>query len=210
MSDFAEPGSTKRAADRLRLAGNAHGRVVLLDAAANVMGSMDKLAAHRGAHPHLAFSVVLFDADGAVLLQQRARGKYHFAGRWSNACCSHPRPGEPVEAAARRRVAEELGIDSGALRVHGAFWYRAHDEVSGLTEHEYDVVLVGRIEHPPDPDPVEVADVELRDPAAARAACEADPDRYTPWLAQVLDIALAEPTPVADGVTVAPGPDDGQ
>lgn len=197
MSDVAEPDPTPRPPDRPRRAGRAHGHVVLLDENATVVGTMDKLAAHRDGRRHLAFSVVLFDADGDVLLQQRAHGKYHFAGRWSNSCCSHPRPGEPVDAAARRRVSEELGIPCGPLRVHGAFWYRARDDESGLTEHEYDVVLVGHIEHPPDPEPAEVADVALRDPVAVRAACDAEPERYTPWLAQVLDVALADPTPIA-------------
>lgn len=175
-----------------------YGEVVLLDADARVVGRMDKLAAHRSPTPHLAFSVLLSADDGRVLVQRRAAGKYHFAGRWSNTCCSHPRPGEPLRAAGRRRTREELGIDPGPLEVHGAFWYTAHDAGSGLAEHEYDVVLVGRLDGAvPDPDPDEVAATALVDPDELRGAIAARPDDHTPWLVQVLDVALGDPTPVA-------------
>lgn len=175
---------------------HVHDAVVLLDADGAVVGSMDKLAAHQRSTRHLAFSVMLYAADGLVVLQRRADAKHHFAGRWSNACCSHPRPGEPVVSAGQRRVREELGVDCGALSVQGAFWYEARDPASGLVEHEYDVVLVGRVDAPLDPDPAEVAAVERMPPGALRAALAADPQRFTPWLPQVLDLAQAPPTPV--------------
>ncbi len=178
---------------------DAEGRndVVLLDENARVVGRMDKLAAHQRAMRHLAFSVVLFDADGALLLQRRAPHKYHFAGLWSNSCCSHPRPGEGVRAAGQRRVGEELGLRCGPLTTHGGFWYEAHDPVSGLTEHEYDVVLVGQAGDEPNPNPDEVGAVAWRDPAAVLASCTAEPWRYTPWLPQVLEVAASRPRPIA-------------
>lgn len=176
--------------------------VVVLDAQAGVVGQMDKLAAHRSpATPHLAFSVVLFDAAGATLLQRRASAKYHFAGRWSNSCCSHPLPGEPLREAARRRVVDELGVRVDDLEVRGGFWYQAHDPASGMAEHEYDIVIVGRLEADVDPDPAEVEAVALRDPAKVLGELHADPERYTPWLPRVLSIALGEaPGPVAADV----------
>ncbi|NOX22286.1 MAG: NUDIX domain-containing protein, partial [Actinobacteria bacterium] len=59
-------------------------RVVLVDTTGAVIGEADKLAAHRdGGELHLAFSVFVIDNDGRVLLQRRAPGKYHFAGRWT-------------------------------------------------------------------------------------------------------------------------------
>lgn len=178
-----------------------HGEVVVLDADAGVVGRMDKLDAHRRSTRHLAFSVLLFANDGRVLLQRRAAGKYHFAGRWSNTCCSHPRPGEPLRAAGRRRTREELGLDPGPLEVHGAFWYQAHDAGSGLTEHEYDVVLVGRLDGAvPDRDridPTEVDAIRLIAPEEVRAACAGSPHSFTPWLLQVLDVATGPPGPIA-------------
>lgn len=177
-------------------------RVVLLDAAGAVVGAMDKHAAHAQPTRHLAFSVVLVDADGALLLQRRAATKYHFAGLWSNACCSHPRPGEAVTAAARRRVGEELGVGCGPLTVHGAFWYTARDPASGLAEHEYDVVLTGRVDGEPRPDPAEADAVALWDPAELDAALVADPARFTPWLPGVLEVLAAPPAPILPGLPV--------
>jgi isopentenyl-diphosphate delta-isomerase len=183
---------------------SASGEVVLLDADAGVVGAMDKLAAHRRGMRHLAFSVMLRDDDGGILLQRRAPSKYHFAGRWSNACCSHPRPGEPVTAAAPRRVREELGVACGSLTVAGAFWYRAEDPSSGLVEHEYDVVLVGRAEavttYAPDPD--EIDDLQLVQPGALRDAMARRPQQFTPWLAQVLDVTDGGGAPVAAGIAL--------
>lgn len=175
--------------------------VVVLDETAAVVGAMDKLAAHS--HPatrHLAFSVVLFDASGAALLQRRAGTKYHFADRWSNTCCSHPRPGETVLAAARRRVDEELRMQCPPLRAHGAFWYDAEDPDSGLAEHEYDVVLVGQVERLVAPNPDEASEVALRAPDDVFEACRREPDAYTPWLPTALRIALGPAQPIADSV----------
>ena len=78
-----------------------------------------------------------------VLLARRALGKYHSAGLWANSCCSHPRAGEKLLYAAYRRVHEELGCDAQGLREVGFFVYRAAF-ANGITEHEYDHVLVGR------------------------------------------------------------------
>lgn len=172
--------------------------VVVLDDSAAVIGAMDKLAAHaRPPTPHLAFSVVLFDAAGATLLQRRAATKYHFAGRWSNTCCSHPRPGEPLRAAARRRIAEELNIHCGELDVRGGFWYRAEDPASGLAEHEYDVVLVGQVPALAAPNPQEASGVALRPPEQVLTDITTHPPLYTPWLAMTLRTALGPARPVA-------------
>ena len=172
--------------------------VVVLDAAATVIGEMDKIAAHgRPPTPHLAFSVVLFDSTGATLLQRRSAAKYHFAGRWSNTCCSHPQPGEPLRHAARRRVAEELDVHCDMLEVRGAFWYCAEDPVSGLAEHEYDVVLIGRTNGGARPNPAEVSDVALRTPEDVLEACVDEPSSYTPWLPMVLKTALGPAQAIA-------------
>mgnify|MGYP000919705071 CR=1 FL=1 len=81
----------------------------------------------------------VFDSQGRILLQRRADTKYHFGGLWTNSCCGHPRPGEPVATAASRRLREEMGIDV-VLEAVASFIYRASDPESGLTEHELDHV----------------------------------------------------------------------
>src|SRR6185436_4532771 len=108
--------------------------VILVDTDDNDLGTMEKVEAHRKGVLHRAFSVLLFNSKGEMLLQKRARQKYHSAGLWSNACCSHPRPGERMEVATRRKLRQEMGID-----VPCEFAYKFIYEVpleNGLTEHE--------------------------------------------------------------------------
>src|SRR5918997_6014944 len=125
--------------------------VILVDERDRVLGASGKLRAHREGALHRAFSVFVFDGEGRLLLQKRARGKYHSAGLWSNTACGHPRPGEATREAARRRLREEMGFDCG-LREAFQFLYRA--ELGGaLVEHEYDHVLIGAHEGDPSPDP---------------------------------------------------------
>ncbi len=167
-------------------------RVVLVDAAGAVIGSAEKLEAHRAPGMlHVAFSVVVLNSHGGVLLQRRASEKHHFRGLWSNTCCSHPRPGEPVVAAGERRLAEEMGFTTRLVDI-GSFTYRATDPDSGLVEHEVDHVLVGRHAGDPDPDPSEVGAWRWVEFGSLMADVAARPGRYTPWLPQVLDLVDAE------------------
>jgi isopentenyl-diphosphate Delta-isomerase len=159
-------------------------RVILVDEHDRELGTAEKLDAHVRGLLHRAVSVLLFDAQGRTLLQRRAAGKYHSAGLWANACCSHPHPGEDALAAAHRRLREELGID--APLVHAlTFTYRA-EVGSGLVEHEVDHVFTGRFDGEPRPAPAEVEAWEWRDAAALAAAVRAAPERYAAWLPLVL------------------------
>ncbi len=162
------------------------------------VASVPKLVAHQPPGSlHLAFSVFLHRSDGALLLQRRALGKYHFPGVWANACCSHPQPGDDLVASAELRVKEELGV-SCALRDVGVFTYRATCPDSGLVEHERDHVLVGSCDGALAPNPDEVAElafVDLARLSAALGAPRGAPDalglagRFAPWLRAALQIA---------------------
>jgi isopentenyl-diphosphate delta-isomerase len=165
--------------------------IVLVDEQDRPLGTCAKLDAHEdGGRLHRAFSVFLFDPHGRMLLQQRAATKYHFGGLWTNACCSHPRPGEAVIEAARRRVREELGVDV-VLTPALTFVYRAEDPQSGLTEHEYDHVFVGRVnEGDVKPDSAEVAAVRWVEPGVLLEDVNTRPARYTPWFKIVLERVL--------------------
>jgi isopentenyl-diphosphate delta-isomerase len=163
--------------------------VELVDAEGQATGSATVADAHREpGQLHRAFSVLLLDPAGRTLLQQRAAVKTRFPLRWANACCGHPKPGEPVTDAAARRMAEELGASGVTLTELGVYAYRAADPETGRVEHEYDHVLLGRIEPQPSlrPDPAEVAALRWERPAVLRAALESEPDAYAPWLAGVV------------------------
>jgi isopentenyl-diphosphate delta-isomerase len=164
--------------------------VELVDDTGRPVGESTVDLAHRApGRLHRAFSVLLVDGSGRLLLQQRASVKTRFALRWANACCGHPLPGEPVVASASRRLAEELGISGVPLREVGLYVYRAEDPASGRVEHEYDHVLLGRCEDPSEPipfDPDEVAGVDWVAPDRVDAELGRSPDSYAPWLAGVL------------------------
>lgn len=165
--------------------------VIVVDDADRATGLCEKLAAHQAPGVrHRAFSVLLFTADGRVLLQRRATEKYHFAGQWSNSCDGHPSPDDDLGAAAGRRVREELGVDV-ALEHVGTFTYRAQDAASGLVEHEIDHVFVGTVEAELQWDPAEVAEVAYVSMDDLRRGMDESPDQYVPWLAPALAVADA-------------------
>ncbi len=95
-----------------------------------------------------------------MLLQQRAQEKYHSAGLWTNACCSHPRPGEDTRAAALRRLREELGFTTDLEKLFEFTYRTAYD--NGLTEFEFDHVFVGTYDQEISPDQTEVSDYRYR------------------------------------------------
>lgn len=136
--------------------------VELIDEQGRTVGTAGKLGVHRppGAL-HRAVSVFLLDNLGRLLLQRRSASKYHSGGLWSNTCCGHPLPGEPPEAAAQRRLREELGIQANRLIESAAARYRVIDSVSGLVEHEHSHVFVGRVTSDVVPNPHEVEDWRL-------------------------------------------------
>ncbi len=156
--------------------------VVLLDEDGTEAGSELKITAHLAPGLlHRAFSVFLFDPEGRLLLQRRSADKHLFAGLWSNSCCSHPRPGEAVTIAARRRVHEELGIECELEEV-GGFDYHAHDPVSGLDERERVHVLAGTTGAAPVPDPREIGDLKLVPFDSILLQVDSDPGTFSPWL----------------------------
>lgn len=116
-------------------------QVVLVNEQDEAVGVMEKMEAHEKALLHRAFSVFIFNKDGLMLLQQRALSKYHSPGLWTNACCSHPNPGEDVKDAALRRLEEELGFTTKVEKAFHFTYKAAFD--NGLTEHEFDHVFVG-------------------------------------------------------------------
>lgn len=164
-------------------------RVILVDESDAATGVATKVAAHRGKGLlHRAFSIFVFDRRGRLLIQKRSASKYHFAGVWANTCCSHPRPGEEVADAARRRLAEEMGF-SCPLRPRFAFIYKAVSP-NGLVEHEYDHVLTGVFNGRPDPDPAEVGEWKWVSPSRLLAGMRRKPSDFAPWFRLAAPVVL--------------------
>ncbi|MBX9589501.1 MAG: isopentenyl-diphosphate Delta-isomerase [Hyphomonadaceae bacterium] len=153
--------------------------VILVDADDRAIGTMAKLEAHRRGLLHRAVSVFVLDSSNRVLLQQRAPGKYHSGGLWTNTCCSHPRPGEGVAKAGARRLVEEMGV---ACSLTSLFQMRYRAQVSnGLVEHELVHVLIGRFDGAPAPNPSEVMAWRWMAPTEIARDVDKRPDAYTVW-----------------------------
>ena len=162
--------------------------VILLDEQGHPIGRADRLRVHTYATPlHLAFSTYLFNARGEVLVTRRALGKGTWPGVWTNSACGHPRPGEDIEAAARRRIREELGLMVGPLMpVLPDFRYRATD-ASGIVENEVCPVYRAVTTDAVVPNPDEVAEFAWVTPESLTAAALAAPYAFSPWLGWQLE-----------------------
>jgi isopentenyl-diphosphate delta-isomerase len=154
-------------------------QVLLVDSRDRVIGTGSKLDVHRDAIRHRAFSVFLFDGEGATLIQARARAKYHSGGLWSNACCGHPRVGERTRAAAERRLFEELGVRT-TLRKAGQIAYRA-ELPGGWHENEIVHLFTGTCTGEPAPDAAEVEGWRWADVAELATEASNQPARFTAW-----------------------------
>lgn len=165
--------------------------VILVDEKDQQVGIEEKLSAHQKNLLHRAFSVFIFRQKDKLelLLQQRALGKYHSPGLWTNTCCSHPRPDEDIIAAGERRLNEELGF-SAELKDIGWFKYNAHFP-NGLSEHEIDHVLIGIIsdETKINPNPKEIHDYRWVTVTSLQQELAKHPESFTPWLQQALGLA---------------------
>jgi len=154
--------------------------VILVDAHDRQIGVCDKRDAHLGeGQLHRAFSVHLIDSVGRHLIQRRAAGKMLWPGFWSNACCSHPAPGETVLDAACRRLREELQVRASCRFLY-SFEYHARFGVIGA-EHELCHVLVAQSDTVVSPAVEEVSEVQWLSRAEVSAQLSDPAAHFTPW-----------------------------
>ena len=154
-------------------------KVVLVNEKDEQIGLMPKLEAHEKALLHRAFSVFVFNDKKELMLQQRALHKYHSPGLWTNTCCSHQRDGESNLQAGKRRLQEEMGFVVG-LKETISFIYKAPFD-NGLTEHEFDHVMIGSYNDEPEINPDEVASWKWMSLEAVKTDMEKHPEIYTEW-----------------------------
>jgi isopentenyl-diphosphate delta-isomerase len=175
--------------------------VVLLDEAGHASGTADKAAVHHDRTPlHLAFSCYLFNQDGQFLLTRRAGSKRTFPGVWTNTCCGHPMPGEPMPGSVLRRLRTELGIGPARLElVLPRFRYQA-TMPNGVMENELCPVYAAYAGPSPfavAPDPAEVAEVRWVDWAGFGEAVRSGRQPVSPWCAlQLAELAALGPEPL--------------
>lgn len=154
-------------------------QIVLVNENDERIGVMEKMEAHQKALLHRAYSIFIFNNKGELLMQKRSENKYHSGGLWTNTCCSHPRPNETNVHGATRRLKEEMGFTTKMEKAFD-FIYKAEFD-NGLTEHEFDHVLIGNYDGKVDPDPNEVAEWKYMSLEDIEKDLEANPDKYTVW-----------------------------
>jgi isopentenyl-diphosphate delta-isomerase len=160
-------------------------QVILVNESDEQVGLMEKIEAHEKALLHRAFSVFVVNSRNEILLQQRALSKYHSPGLWTNTCCSHQREGESNIDAGMRRLQEEMGFTTDLKELFSFIYVAPFD--NGLTEHEFDHVLLGHFNEDPEPNPAEVADFKWMKAVDIKTDIEAHPDRYTEWFKIIFD-----------------------
>jgi isopentenyl-diphosphate Delta-isomerase len=159
-------------------------QVILVDEFDNEIGTMEKMEAHHKGVLHRAFSILLFNENGELLIQKRADSKYHSRGLWTNTCCSHPRPGESVLEAAKRRLIEELGIQA-QLEFAFKFIYKANLE-NEMIEHELDHVLIGNFNGEPIINLEEISSWKFERVDKLKADIARNGNQYTFWFKEIL------------------------
>jgi len=143
------------------------------------IGTIGKMEAHRKAMLHRAFSVFIFNSKGEMLLQQRALNKYHSGGLWTNACCSHPKPGQETLPAAEARLYEEMGFTATLKKIFD-FTYKSEFD-NGLTEYEFDHVFAGIYDGLISPGKEEVSDYCYKSIESIKESLQSHPSKYTTW-----------------------------
>ena len=159
--------------------------VILVDENDNPIGKMEKIEAHEKGLLHRAFSVFIYNDKEELLLQQRAKTKYHTPGLWTNTCCSHQKEGESNIEAGQRRLQEEMGF-SVPLEEIMSFTYKAPFS-NGLTEHEFDHILIGQFNDKPNPNPEEVNDWKWESIENIQKDIQTHPEKYTEWFKIIFD-----------------------
>ena len=157
--------------------------VILVDEKDNETGTIEKLEAHKKALLHRAISVFICNSRGEWLLQRRAKNKYHSSLLWTNACCSHPYPGETSLEAAHRRLKEEMGLETSLTELFH-FTYKAELD-NGLNEHELDHVFLGITDNDPVINTEEVKDWKRISFNQLQNEIDKVPENYTVWFRMI-------------------------
>lgn len=153
--------------------------VILVDSQDRPTGKMEKMEVHEKGLLHRAVTVYVFNSDHQLLLQRRARDKYHCGGLWSNTTCGHPYPQESTQSAAERRLEEEMGL---RLPLQPVFELSYNLPLSnGLTEHEYGHVYFAVSDDPPRINPEEAEAWRYSSLTDIQREMHTHPERFTPW-----------------------------
>jgi isopentenyldiphosphate isomerase len=96
--------------------------VDVLDARGDVSGVATRAEMRARNLRHRSVGIVVLDGHGRLLVHRRADDKDIWPGRWDVACGGVVGAGESWDDAARRELAEELGIDADPRFLGAGEW----------------------------------------------------------------------------------------
>jgi len=163
--------------------------ILTVDENDNVIGKEEKIKTHREGKLHRAFSIFIFNSKGELLLQKRAKTKYHSGGLWTNTCCSHQRPEETLEKAVHRKLKEEMGFDCELKEIF-SFTYEAKLD-NNIFEREIDHVFIGKFDGEPIPNPEEVDGWKWIYVEELKRGIRENPDSYSYWFKISIDRVIS-------------------
>ena len=148
---------------------------IVVDDNDQIIGQESKVNCHLNEGKlHRAFSVLLFDSNNKLLIQQRADEKITFPSIWANSCCSHPlyQNGEQdgiegAKSAAIRKLTQELGIKMGKIRLGDLNFitkmhYKSRADEKWI-EHEVDYIFVVKMDVQIEPNSNEIQRIKYVD-----------------------------------------------
>ncbi|MBI2173270.1 MAG: isopentenyl-diphosphate Delta-isomerase [Candidatus Aenigmarchaeota archaeon] len=165
--------------------------LILVDSSDREVGYEQKEKCHKNPAPlHRAFSIFIFNRKGELLIQRRNSKKVTWGGVWSNTCCSHPRKGESLQNAAKRRLKEELGFTTDLRHLFHFTYDAAWNKEWG--EHELDHVFVGEYDGEVSPSKEEVENCKWVDAEELKKDMKKNAGSYTPWFKICFERVLKE------------------
>ncbi len=166
--------------------------VILVDKHDNCLGTQEKLMVHQqGGQLHRAFSIFVVDEMDRVLLQRRAKMKYHCAGLWANTCCSHPQPGMSLLECAENRLEVEFGFSTVLQKIGTAQYDLPLD--NDFSEREFDHIFLGRYDGPVTPNPYEIDDYKWVHSSVLAQDIYGNAEKYVPWLPKIFPTFFQHP-----------------
>lgn len=159
--------------------------IITVDEQDRETGYIEKLEAHKKGVLHRAFSILVFNKKGELLLQKRNKDKYHSPGLWTNTCCSHQRVGEQLSEAVTRRLMEEMGFVCELEELFHFIYKTQFDD--GLIEYELDHVFVGQYDEEIAINEEEVEEYKWVIPSQLQEDIKNNPENYTYWFKILMD-----------------------
>ena len=163
--------------------------VILVDENDNPIGSEEKVKCHLpNGKLHRAFTALLFDEEGRLVLTRRAKEKMLWPNDWDGTFASHPRESETYVSSGERRMPEELGIKGTLDYLHKFEYHVPYKDVG--SENEICGTLIGIIDKSTELKEIEgeIDEIKWISSKELIAELKKNPQIYCPWMLIALEL----------------------